>query len=49
MSVKQRMELCRILEKMNAHGSYGEKIGLEDASTFHGKQIQNKGKIREEK
>lgn len=41
MSVQERMIICRLLERMNEQEAYGEKIGLENVSRFHGKQIVN--------
>ena len=39
MSVEQRIQICRLLEKMRFQKEYSEKIGIEDQSTFRGKNI----------
>lgn len=39
MTIEQRIKMCRLLEKMHEHKGYSEKLGLEDASTFHGKRV----------
>lgn len=39
MSVEQRVQTCRLLEKMRMQASYSKRLGLEDVSTVHGKRI----------
>ena len=36
MSMEQRIQTCRLLEKMKSQEGYSKKLGLEDVSTFHG-------------
>lgn len=48
MSVEQRVFLCRLLEKMKENGTYSNKLGLENVTTFHGIQIYDKNKGRME-
>ncbi len=40
MSIEQRIQTCRLLEKMWAQEGYSEKLGLKDASTFHRKEFR---------
>lgn len=48
MSVEQRVQTCRLLEKMRAYESYGRKLGLQDVSRMHGIQIKKTaGKLPE--
>lgn len=49
MSVEQRIMLCRLLEKMDDQWEYGKKIGLENVSRFHGKKLEHRNRIKEEK
>ena len=39
MKVEQRIQTCRILEKMRVQKDYSKRLGLEDVSTIHGRQI----------
>lgn len=39
MRVEQRIQTCRLLEKMRAQKAYSKRLGLEDISTIHGRQI----------
>lgn len=39
MGVEQRIKTCRLLEKMKMQEAYSKRLGLEDVSTVHGKQI----------
>ena len=39
MSVEQRIQTCRLLEKMRMQKDYSKRLGLEDISTIHGRQI----------
>ena len=45
METKQRVQICRLLEKMQTQEKYSKRLGLEDVSTVHGKRINiyNKG------
>lgn len=36
MSVKERVMICRLLEKMKEQAGYGRQLGLKDTSTFCG-------------
>ena len=40
MSIRERIRLCILIEKMNEQKAYSEKLGLENKSTFHGKRIK---------
>ncbi len=42
MDVKQRVQLCRLLEKANAQSIYSKKLGIRNESTFRGKKINKK-------
>jgi len=45
LDVKERMELCRIIEMSNRRKAYSEKIGLKNSSKFRGEQVfTNKNK-----
>ena len=39
MSVEQRIQTCILLEKMRVQKDYSRRLGLEDVSTIHGRQI----------
>ena len=39
MSIEQRVLTCRVLEKMKEQKGYSKKLGLENASTIHGKEM----------
>ena len=39
MSVKERVMICRLLEKMKEQDNYSRQLGLENASTFCGVNI----------
>lgn len=39
MSVEERILTCRLLEKMKDQEAYSKRLGLEDTSRVHGKQI----------
>lgn len=41
MSVKQRVLLCRLVEKIEKQSTYSEKLGLENTSRFRGIQIKD--------
>ena len=49
MSVEMRILTCRLLEKMKAYEAYGKRLGLEDASRVHGRQIEKGAKDLAEK
>lgn len=40
MSAEERIRRSLLIEKMEKQKSYSRKLGLEDISTFHGKQIK---------
>ncbi|MBO4988215.1 MAG: hypothetical protein J6C63_05170 [Lachnospiraceae bacterium] len=42
MSVKERVLICRLLEKMSEQEAYSRQLGLENASTFCGVNIIQK-------
>lgn len=44
MSVKQRIRISILLEKMSGQEAYSEKLGLEDRSIFRGERIRKEGK-----
>ncbi|MBQ6835262.1 MAG: hypothetical protein IJO55_12730 [Lachnospiraceae bacterium] len=39
MTVEQRIRTCLLIEKMQKQKDFSEKLGLEDRSEFHRKQI----------
>lgn len=39
MRLVERIRLCRLLNKMDEQKEYSQKLGLENASTYHKKQI----------
>ena len=42
MTVKQRIRMCLMIEKMMAHKNFCEKLGVEDRSTLCGKRLDGK-------
>ena len=36
MSVEQRIQTCRLLEKIKSQEGYSKKLIVEEVSTFHG-------------
>ena len=42
MSVKERVMICRLLEKMKEQDSYGRQVGISNTSTFGGISILQK-------
>ena len=38
MSVKERIRMCRLIDQMERHIEYSEKLGLENQSTFCGER-----------
>lgn len=49
MSVEQRVQTCRLLEKMKEQEMYSKRLGLEDMSTVHGMRINKDAKDLAEK
>lgn len=43
MPTKQRIRLCLLIEKIQEHKEYSEKLGLVDKTTFHGKEVHGEG------
>ncbi|MBQ8184670.1 MAG: hypothetical protein IJ036_02665 [Lachnospiraceae bacterium] len=41
MSAAQRVRVCCLLQKMENDREYARRLGLENASTFHGKKALN--------
>ena len=41
MRLEERIRLCRLLDKIEEQKEYSQKLGLENASTFHKKQINH--------
>ena len=41
MHLAERIRLCRLLDKMEEQKTYSKKLGLENTSTFHKKQIND--------
>ena len=39
MSVKERIRMCRLIDQMESHKEYSEKLGLENQSAFCGERI----------
>lgn len=39
MTVKERIRLSILIEKMNGQKEYSKKLGLEDVSKLHGERI----------
>lgn len=42
MSVRERVLICRLLEKMSEQAAYSRQLGLTNASTFYGENIIQK-------
>ena len=42
MTIGQRIRTCLLIEKMYEQKDYSEKLGLENRSRFHGKNIQER-------
>ncbi len=49
MCLAERIRLCRLLDKMDGQKVFSQKLGLENASTFHKKQINHNINELEEK
>ncbi len=41
MDVKERVLTCRLIEQMNNNQEYTSRLGLHDASTYHGESVMN--------
>ncbi len=39
MSIQHRIQMCRMLEKMERNRAYSEKLGIENVSTFQSKRV----------
>lgn len=39
MTVEERIRMSILIEKMEKHKMYSEKLGLENISKFHGERI----------
>lgn len=46
MTPEQRINICRLIEKMELHKIYCEKIGLKNLSTFEGRRIEKEEEKR---
>ena len=42
MTVRERIALCRLIEKIEKHRNYSSGIGVENISKFKGKKFQLK-------
>ena len=42
MSVKKRIRMCLLIEKMLEQKEFAEQLGMEDVSTFRGKKVGRK-------
>jgi len=40
MSAKERILLCKMIEKMEKKETYSRKLGLENKSTYRGKPVE---------
>lgn len=45
MTVEQRIRMCLLIEKIQKQKEYGEKLGLEDISRFHGEKVDKEERI----
>lgn len=43
MSIEKRIRMCLFIERLRERKELGEKLGIEDVSTFHGKRIYKEG------
>lgn len=41
MNAEKRMRMCQLVERMNEHKEYSEKLGLENKSSYRGILIEN--------
>ncbi len=39
MSVRERIMICRVVERIEKQKSYSRKLGLENKSTYHGEPV----------
>ena len=46
MTVERRIRMSLLAEKMKKQKEYSERLGLEDVSVFHGKDISKVKRIR---
>lgn len=42
MTIAERIRTCMLIEKMIEQKEYSERLGLENRSRFHGKEIEEK-------
>ena len=49
MSIAQRVQICRLLEKMEQQAEYSRKLGLEDVSVFMKERKVQRATDEEEK
>lgn len=42
MTVEQRIKTCLLIEKIHEQKDYSERLGLENRSRFHGKNIEER-------
>lgn len=43
-AIDRRIRMCLLAEKMERQKSCSERLGLEDVSVFHGKQVKYRAK-----
>lgn len=41
MRLAERIRLCRLLDKMEEQKEYSQKLGIENISTYHKKQVKD--------
>ena len=46
MSVRERIMLCRMIEKIERNGEDSRRLGLENKSTYRGRPVSRSGSIR---
>ena len=44
ISIERRIQMCLLLEKMYEQEDFSKKLGLEDISQFHEKEIKKGGR-----
>lgn len=49
MTVRERIMLCRLIEKIDKNRSYSEKLGISNESRFKGKKYNKPEYKRKEK
>lgn len=47
MPVEQRIRMCLLIDKMENQKDYSKKLGLENITKFHGKEINGEEESRE--